>query len=290
MAEATTPTPYDELAKLLLGKARETMPVGDGRLMFTHAEHEIGAEISKALAGGRVEERTFPIQFQRGAAPHPLRVPWAVAELAYSVYAGRYGWDQSLERLAARGGFAPSEMDEFLPDWRGLAARAAALRRALEFYADPKSWEWAGAHTDHCCPSGCSIPSDGHGDCTIHRPAVQDGGARARAVLAPHMEHDAVDQQAEGRAVDALTALLASIRRNAPHALTITILADARCSELPPRAVTQKADADLLRAARAYLATFREPMPLGDAAALKAWNDRRQVAWAAMLAADKEGP
>ncbi len=62
--------------------------------------------------------KTFPIQCQDGAAPHPLSIPWGLAELAYSVYAARYGRQQSLEQLAKRGGFGPLEMDDYLPDWR----------------------------------------------------------------------------------------------------------------------------------------------------------------------------
>lgn len=63
-------------------------------------------------------ERTCPIATERNAKPHPMRIPWSVAELAYSAYAGKYGRIQTLERLAERGGFYPSEMDELLPDWR----------------------------------------------------------------------------------------------------------------------------------------------------------------------------
>lgn len=70
---------------------------------------------------------TFPIQSERGAAAHPLRVPWEVAELAYSMYTGRHGKGQSLERLAERGGFAPSEMDEFVPDWRERCEKRLGL-------------------------------------------------------------------------------------------------------------------------------------------------------------------
>ena len=65
-----------------------------------------------------MSEELFPIQAERGAEPHPMKVPWHIAELAYSVYAAKYGQEQSLERMAERGGFAPSEMDMFLPDWR----------------------------------------------------------------------------------------------------------------------------------------------------------------------------
>lgn len=100
--------------------------------------------------------RLFPIQSERGAKPHPLRIPWHIAELAYSVYSGRYGRGQSLERLAERGGFGPGEMDMFLPDWRErcehdrLTAHADAAvqkrdrewREAVEKYLGGKAdWE-----------------------------------------------------------------------------------------------------------------------------------------------------
>ena len=73
------------------------------------------------------ENKMFPIQSQRGAAPHPTRIPWSVADLAYSVYSGLYGRSQSLERLAERGGFGPGEMDDFLPGWRDRCDRIAEL-------------------------------------------------------------------------------------------------------------------------------------------------------------------
>jgi hypothetical protein len=76
--------------------------------------------------------RMFPIQRQRGAKPHPLSIPWSLAELAYSVYSSRYGSSQSLERLAERGGFGPGEMDEFVPDWRERCSEVSRLRSALE--------------------------------------------------------------------------------------------------------------------------------------------------------------
>ena len=48
-------------------------------------------------------ERTFPIQ---GFAPG---VPWAAAEQAYVTYAKHFGNEQSLKRLAERGGFGLHE-------------------------------------------------------------------------------------------------------------------------------------------------------------------------------------
>lgn len=72
------------------------------------------------------EERTFPI-CQVG-----IRIPWGVAEMAYLVYAKRYGTSQSLERLAERGGFYVEEMDEFYPAWRDALIGFAKLRTRAE--------------------------------------------------------------------------------------------------------------------------------------------------------------
>jgi hypothetical protein len=77
----------------------------------------LAAALVAAAERGRPETRWFPIQ-ANGHTPHPMRVPWSVAERAYSVYAARYGTDQTLERLAERGGFGAYEMDIFLPFWR----------------------------------------------------------------------------------------------------------------------------------------------------------------------------
>ena len=45
-------------------------------------------------------------------------IPWRVAEKAYQEYSRLYGTDQSLERLAERGGFGEWEMDNLYPNWR----------------------------------------------------------------------------------------------------------------------------------------------------------------------------
>lgn len=61
-------------------------------------------------------------------APHNLfpvqrgdPIPWPVAQRAYLEYARRFGTDQSLVRLAERGGFSVGELDDLLPGWRELA-------------------------------------------------------------------------------------------------------------------------------------------------------------------------
>jgi hypothetical protein len=51
--------------------------------------------------------RRFPIQ-----GGHPVR--WAIAEQAYARYASFFGKDQSIERMAERGGFGVLELDFFL--------------------------------------------------------------------------------------------------------------------------------------------------------------------------------
>lgn len=79
-----------------------------------------------------VSDKMFPIQSNsRDSRPHPLKIPWPVAELAYSTYARRHGRNQSLEQLAERGGFCSLEMDDFLPDWRERCDELSRLRASL---------------------------------------------------------------------------------------------------------------------------------------------------------------
>lgn len=83
--------------------------------------------------------KMFPIQSERGAKAHPTKIPWAIADLAYSVYSAKYGKEQSLERLAQRGGFGPSEMDMFLPNWRELCSQqpdVSELEKQIELERD----------------------------------------------------------------------------------------------------------------------------------------------------------
>lgn len=58
--------------------------------------------------------RAFPIQATAGHGYPARSVEWSVAERAYAVYSAMYGTQQSLERLAERGGFDNSELDVFL--------------------------------------------------------------------------------------------------------------------------------------------------------------------------------
>lgn len=64
-------------------------------------------------------EPMFPIQGEHGFKVEGLsgyvnrpsgEVPWSVAALAYEVYSRKYGKQQSLERLAQRGGFSWGEL------------------------------------------------------------------------------------------------------------------------------------------------------------------------------------
>lgn len=105
-------------------------------------------QVLAALAATPAEARTFPIQSERAAKPHPTRIPWWLADLAYSVYRARFGSGQSLERLAERGGFHPSEMDEYVPDWRELAAQAPPASDPPGLVANWRPIETAPKRTD----------------------------------------------------------------------------------------------------------------------------------------------
>jgi len=97
----------------------------------------IGELADRARSGLRGPGWLFPVtpaqtraQGER-SGPSPRWIPWSVAEKAYSVYAARYGRDQSLERIADRGGFYAEELDELHPSWRDEASEITALRAQL---------------------------------------------------------------------------------------------------------------------------------------------------------------
>ena len=78
------------------------------------------------------EPKMFPLRTSRTAEPGPRKIPWSVAEVAYSTYSARYGKQQSLERLAERGGFSLAEMDDFHPGWREEASEIVQLQATIE--------------------------------------------------------------------------------------------------------------------------------------------------------------
>ncbi len=80
------------------------------------------------------DERTAPVLYGHGfkGPSGPLRLPWSVAERAYSVYSSRYGTGQSLETLCERGGFYAEELDELAPGWREEAGEIMKLREQLK--------------------------------------------------------------------------------------------------------------------------------------------------------------
>ena len=74
---------------------------------------------------GMGAERPFPIMAAPMRQPE-FTVPWWFAELAYHEYSRRYGTDQSLARLAERGGFGREELISLL-----APAILSALRNPL---------------------------------------------------------------------------------------------------------------------------------------------------------------
>jgi hypothetical protein len=76
---------------------------------------ELREELMKLKA-----EKTFPIQDGFIGRKHYPRskIPWWLAKAAYKVYAKRHGKDQTLERLAERGGFGREELLDLLLEKR----------------------------------------------------------------------------------------------------------------------------------------------------------------------------
>lgn len=70
--------------------------------------------------------RKYPFPIQQGPG-----VSWAIAARAYEIYSAKYGTQQSLERLAERGGFGMQEIEGFLieAEKRDLEFRALARER-----------------------------------------------------------------------------------------------------------------------------------------------------------------
>jgi hypothetical protein len=84
------------------------------------------------------DTRPFPIQRPSRDYPRPWggsSIPWYIAEKAYTVYQHRWRTSQTLERLAERGGFCVSEMDEFHPAWRDEVAEYECATQTLDLEA-----------------------------------------------------------------------------------------------------------------------------------------------------------
>ncbi|WP_374029799.1 hypothetical protein [Bdellovibrio bacteriovorus] len=76
-------------------------------------------------------EKKFPIQDSNGCRGW---IPWSVAEKAYQVYSFLFGTDQSIEKLAQRGGFSWLELGHLL----GGDDYQRAYKRGFRFKARGK--------------------------------------------------------------------------------------------------------------------------------------------------------
>lgn len=81
---------------------------------------------------GEKSEKRFPIQ-------GGLTVSWEAAERAYEHYAKLYGRQQSLERLAQRGGFGIREFVELWYGRKDMADHEHQFATAL-MHADVRAW------------------------------------------------------------------------------------------------------------------------------------------------------
>lgn len=70
--------------------------------------------------------KTFPV------VGTSMTIPWSVAEEAYLGYNPDGRYSQTLLRLAERGGFHVSELDDYVPDWREKTSEITRLRAELE--------------------------------------------------------------------------------------------------------------------------------------------------------------
>lgn len=105
---------YEEDARAKAESARSAV-----ESLFLASQEEIAR-----LRGIKPAERMFPIQGWKS-------IPWSIAEKAYADYSRRFGKNQSLERLAERGGFGAEEMDDHYPPWREESDEITQLRAEL---------------------------------------------------------------------------------------------------------------------------------------------------------------
>jgi hypothetical protein len=124
-----------DIGKCLCYKCCQLRALSDHIAALASEQENTIAQLRDELAAAKIP-KLFPIQRdydrRNPPKPHPTKIPWSIAELAYSVYSHRYGRDQSLERLAQRGGFGAGEMDMFLPDWRERCSEIASLTARCE--------------------------------------------------------------------------------------------------------------------------------------------------------------
>lgn len=87
------------------------------------------------------DPRTFPLQDGGG------RVPWWAAERAYQNYARRYGREQTLERLAQRGGFGVAEFAVLFYDKPvHVHARGGPITGDAPHHSRQPDWDRAGIY------------------------------------------------------------------------------------------------------------------------------------------------
>lgn len=94
----------DERALL---KPDERSTYDNVRLNIEHSDPEVWKRFDRFAR--RLAEARRPFPMVDGPA-----VPWNLAERAYETYVCRYGKRQTLERIAARGGFGWDELRQLL--------------------------------------------------------------------------------------------------------------------------------------------------------------------------------
>ena len=134
---------------------------GSTALRIPDLRAELAAEKAKSAAAEEMtsqyrEMRWFPLQTEHQRRDEPplkpqrTRIPWDIAEKAYGTYSARLGKQQSLERLAERGGFSNGEMDMFHPTWRKEADETEAAGMVCSTCSDTHTMPATGFMCTHC--------------------------------------------------------------------------------------------------------------------------------------------
>lgn len=122
---------YDQLAASLAERTRVRDEEHKANAQVVNAyglvSGERDAAVAELTAAKADTVRWFPMQYGPS-------IPWAFAELLYAGYVSQHGTEQSLERLAERGGFGWAEIECFwkLPRFRAAFNTALATTKEVQ--------------------------------------------------------------------------------------------------------------------------------------------------------------
>jgi hypothetical protein len=111
-----------EAEKLSAELAEVKRPLDEQMARLNARVVELNQALTQAVADA---QRWFPMQ-------HGPSIPWKLAEAIYAGYSAQYGTQQSLERLADRGGFSWGEVEVLYKDRHNDYQMRRAMDAAIE--------------------------------------------------------------------------------------------------------------------------------------------------------------